>query len=200
MEEKEVVFYDEEDEEEPLFWKDVVPYPSVPIQSCQFFYVFIDLNRQIQEVQQESVVVPPTGELSFSLLHHLLRQRASSRPGSQYKLMDTLVFNLDVDHDELFPFLNSCSLEDVVKTHLHVMPFLNDVVLNDAPDALHSANSIYFILSETIKNKQPKLQIVEDNEIPSGNHTILDVAYSRTKRHYAALPTIRRTRKLKPVL
>jgi len=192
---------DDEDDDIPSTWdEDVVS--SVPVTRCRFFYIFVGLDKQIQEVQQE-VVELSSSELAFSFLHHKLRQRSCSHvPGAQYKLLDTLVFDLDIDHDEIPPFLGNCSLEEAAQTHLRVLPFLNDIALHDAPLPLHSAHSLYFVLLQKEPSvKQPKLQISAPEEDASSTFA-LDLNYNRTKtkRYYGGDSTsfskLRRTRKL----
>jgi hypothetical protein len=113
--------------------------------------------------------------------------------------LDTLVFNLDIEHDEILPFLNSNHLEDIVTNHLQIMPFLNDVVFQPSPVELHPANTIYFILLEKESVKKPRLNFSDSSDDVSA----LDVAYNRTKRQYVSLKPaqpiqVRRTRKARP--
>ena len=196
----------EESVDEPDEWPEVAPlYPSVPTTSCHLFYVFVGLDKNIQEVQQEVVSLEKdSSELSFNTLHTYLRKRSGSRAGSQYKLLDTLVFNLDIEHDEILPFLNSNHLEDIVANHLHVMPFLNDVNFHPSPIELHSANTIYFILMEKETVRKTKLNLAPTDS-SMRQDDILDVAYNRTKRQYVSLGAkppiqLRKTRKVRPTL
>jgi len=200
--EDELLFDDDDDDDIPSTWDDDA-LPSVPVTYCRFFYIFVGLDKQIQQVQQETVALS-SGELSFSFLHQQLRQRTI--PGAQYKLLDTLVFDLDVDHDEIPAFLSACSLEDAAQTHLRILPFLNDITLHDAPLPLHEAHSVYFVLlqkeSSTTTTKQPKLQILEEEEEADSSTYVVDLQNNKakTKRYYGQdkipFSKLRRTRKL----
>jgi hypothetical protein len=201
-------YEDDELIEEPADWvHDAVLFPLVAPSFLRMYFVFVDLQRQIKKISYEDVDISTVGitnegakerTLSFSFLHHFIINQKYDE--LQYKLLDTLVFNFDIEHDEVLPFLNSNHLEDVVQNHLRVLPFLNDVTLNPSPLEIHSANSIFFILMQKESVKKPRLQMSPENA--TGVDDVMDVHYNRTKRQYVSLnptPTpirIRRTRKL----
>lgn len=180
----ELVFADDSDEEdeyveEPEEWNEISSlYPSIAVTSCHIYYVFVRKDLSIEEVQNEFVQFE---KLDFQFLHQCLRNRTSSREGAKYKLADTLVFHLDIGHEEVLPFLNSECLDDIVSNHFHVMPFLNDIVFEDTPLELHPANTVYFIMIEKETLKKPKLQLLQGS---NEQLQLQDLAYNRTKRHY----------------
>jgi hypothetical protein len=158
--------------------------PSVPYSSLQLFYLFVNLDGNLFHTLQEVISIDPGSEsIPFGTLHTHIRKACSSLSGIPFQLSETLFFDLDIDHDDVLPFLQSTDLEEIVDNHLHVIPFLDTIELHSAPSYLHSANSIFFILKQKEPAKKPKLQISEET-----NETIpetQDVVLNRTKKHYS---------------
>lgn len=162
--------------------------PSVPYSSIQLIYLFVDLDgnlfHTLQEViSKEDGMENGVGTIPFGTLHSHIRKACSSFAGTPFQLSETLFFDLDIDHEDVIPFLQSIDLEEIVENHLHVIPFLDSVELHSAPSYLHSANTLFFILKQKEPAKKPKLQIAEDIDetIPETQ----DVVMNRTKKHYS---------------
>lgn len=169
----------------------VEPVASVPYSQLRLVYLFVDLDGNVAHVLQETVPVEGSA-LSFGLLHASLRRACLSFPGTSYKLADTLVFELDVDHEDVSPLFHSIDLEQIIENHLRVLPFLNQIDLGSAPASLHDVNTVFFILTEkeTTGAKKPRLNLGSNfNEEKVDETTTVDaqdVVMNRTKRNYGS--------------
>jgi hypothetical protein len=174
----------------------VEPVASVPYSQLRLVYLFVGLDGDLAHVLQETVPVEGSA-LSFGLLHACLRRACLSFPGTSYKLADTLVFELDVDHEDVSPLFNSIDLEQIIENHLRVLPFLNQIDLGTAPASLHDVNTVFFVLTEkeTAGAKKPRLnlgstfneeKVDETDETPAVDAQ--DVVLNRTKRNYGSEP------------
>ena len=196
----------EEEEEEvpieiPSNWMNLASfYPSVSCNTCHLWFLFVGLNGDLMHVSSEKISFD---ELSFSFLHACLRRACSSFPN--FKLVETLVFNFDLEHDEVIPFLESEDVESIIQNHLHSLPFLNDVVLQSSAIEFHSSNALYFILNEKELAKKPKIQFFDDSvPLEDSYLNVQDSRIHRTKKYYSEInensPTnktwLRKTRKL----
>jgi hypothetical protein len=169
----------------------VEPAESVPYSQIQLVYLFVSLDGNVAHVLKETVPVEGSA-LSFGLLHTCLRRACLSFPGTSYKLADTLVFELDVDHEDIAPLLHSIDLDQIIENHLRVLPFLNHIDMGSAPASLHSVNTVFFILSEkdTSGVKKPRLNMTSEQESSvdkteeSTSVDAQDVVLNRTKRNY----------------
>jgi len=162
--------------------------PSIPYSSVQLFFLFVDLDGNLFHTSQEVIskdhgLDPSSRTIPFGTLHAHIRKACSSFAGTPFQLAETLFFDLDIDHEDVIPFLQSIDLEEIVENHLHVIPFLDSVDLHSAPSYLHPANALFFILKQKEPTKKPKLQIAEevDETIPETQ----DVVLNRTKKHYS---------------
>jgi hypothetical protein len=171
----------------------VEPVASVPYSQLRLVYLFVGLDGDLAHVLQETVPVEGSA-LSFGLLHACLRRACLSFPGTSYKLADTLVFELDVDHEDVSPLFNSIDLEQIIENHLRVLPFLNQIDLGTAPASLHDVNTVFFVLTEkeTAGAKKPRLNLGSTfneekvDETPAVDAQ--DVVLNRTKRNYGSEP------------
>jgi len=173
----------------------VEPIPSVPYSSFRLVFLFVGLDGDLAHVLQETVPVESSA-LSFSLLHNSLRRACLSFPGTAYKLIDTLVFELDIDHEDIEPLLNSIDLEQIVENHLRVLPFLNQIDLGTAPAPLHDVNTVFFVLAEkdTSGAKKPRLNLASETVATDVEETptveAQDVVLNRTKRNYGSASSV----------
>lgn len=171
----------------------VEPVASVPYSQLRIVYLFVGLDGDLAHVLQETVPVEASA-LSFGLLHASLRRACLSFPRTSYKLADTLVFELDVDHEDVSPIFHSIDLEQIIENHLRVLPFFNQIDLGNAPASLHDVNTVFFVLTEkeTAGAKKPRLNFGssfnEEKVDETDSVDAQDVVLNRTKRNYGTGP------------
>lgn len=202
-------------DEEPLLfpetWSSLAnSFPSVVCQTCHLVYLFVGIDGLLHHVSSENISFE---HLSFSVLHSHLRRASSSFP--HHKLTESLVFHLDLDHEEVPLFYQSTDTDLLLKNHLHILPFVNDIVLPNSPSPLHDANTLYFLWVEKDTPKKPRLQFhsaSDDDDYQDDK--VVDLSHSqqpRTRKYYTPhenTPThtsepirktwLRRTRKFRP--
>jgi len=180
-------------DEEPLLfpetWSSLASsFPSVECTHCNLVYLFVSIDGLLQHVSSETISFQ---HLSFALLHGHLRRASSSFP--HHKLTESLVFHLDLDHDEVPLFYQTSDTDLLLKNHLHILPFVNDIVLPASPSPLHDANTLYFVWVEKETPKKPRLQFDTSDENDYHDEKMVDLSHSqqpRTRKYYTPIDSI----------
>ena len=112
---------------------------------CSCIYVGIDAN--VNEVIHHQTVPLEDSTLSReSLLHLVQKNKSTSHAKIKYKLVDILLFNIDIDD------INDIDLEN--ENNLKPLSFVKDIVVPSSLPILHELNTRYFIYREIVKDNK----------------------------------------------
>jgi hypothetical protein len=161
------------------------------------YFVFVDKTGSISSVEKEDYYFPDSSSDSsldddqkIPFLSLFQQVKTMSKDG-QYKLKDTLVFNVDLENEEIIDFVGSKSFDD--SKYLRVFTFLDDIVILPSISQLKSIQGIYFIMAENEiqKTNKPRISLLDEE---FKDNSVIDMNLPKTRKHYSKLCRITRKR------
>jgi len=140
-------------------------YCREPMEKIDVHFVYINEHSYIEKIIKETHDIlladslSPTPNDVSSLQYvipkervlHMILSKQISTPYSKYKLIDTLVYNVDLEPEHIQTFSQKST--DNKNNHgnfLQVLPLIDDIVISPSIFIFHSLNSVFFIFQEFV--------------------------------------------------
>jgi hypothetical protein len=111
------------------------------------YFIYINKNYYIEKILFEKHILEKDIDFSFLSKESVLKiiqTKKITTPTSKYKLIDILLFNIDIDHNEL---------DQISNKSLMNIPIFNNIQINKSIFIFHNINNIYFIFKEIDNNQ-----------------------------------------------
>jgi|LauGreSuBDMM15SN_2_FD.fasta_scaffold06421_2 hypothetical protein len=187
-----------------LSWLNDINNPSSyflkePLTSIDVFFIYINKSNSIDKTTCESHPVI-NNILEKENLIGLIQKKRNPNPNTRYKLLDTMLFYIDIEPNEIMDYANSKESDSGGSRWLKSLPIIDDVVINPAIELFHDTNSIFIILQEmTPVKKVPNKPVIIPPSILKSSNPVND-ANKKTKRVRISPEVIERQTKSKKTL
>jgi hypothetical protein len=131
-------------------------YCREPMNKINVSFVYINEHSYIEKMINEThdiVVDDSLAEPRFIIpkerVLHMIQTKKRSNPYSKYKLLDMLLYNVDLEPEQIQSFSKTMVVAND-KQFLHVLPLFDDIVISPSIFIFHSLNSLFFIFKEYV--------------------------------------------------
>jgi hypothetical protein len=160
------------------------------------FFVYINEHSYIEKIINEKhAVVSSTVEgvsvpryiIPKEHVLHMIQSKKISTPYSKYKLMDTLVYNVDLESDHIQSYSKLSMNDQHNKQFFRVLTLIDDIVLPPSIFIFHSLNSVFFIFQEYVHtfHKPPSA--------PYGNYGVQSLTSGSLQSDVQVKPILKKT-------
>lgn len=148
-----------------------------PMKTIKLYFVYINKEDSIDNINSEVYTIQTINDKNCSIitqdeLLHIIQTKKKTTPGSKYVIYDTLLYNIDLEHEQLQSFTrydNDEIMENSTKL-LKSNGIIKNMVISPSIFIFHNINAIYFIFKELVKtvpiinnqHKLPTLSIVPE--------------------------------------
>lgn len=118
-------------------------YCREPMESISIHFIYINLEKNIEKVSSDTIDIfnnTITKERILQLIQH-----NKSIHHSRYRLLDILVYNVDLEPNHIQEFVYG-DLDN--NRFFKVFSIVEDIVISPSIFIFHSLNSIYFVFQE----------------------------------------------------
>lgn len=132
------------------------PYFSKePLITVDVFFIYVNKSNHIEKIIGENHPLI-NNVLGKETLIGLIQKRRNPQPNIRYKLLDTLLFFIDVDPNNIQDFVNSDdSLSNNGASWFKSLPIIDDITIDPAISLFHDINSIFVVLQEMTPVQKP---------------------------------------------
>lgn len=158
-------------------------YCREPMESIVIHFVYTNLEKNIEKISSDNIDVI-NNVISKERILQLIQHNKSIH-NSKYRLMDILVYNVDLEPNHIQEFVYN---ELDTTKFFKVCPVLDDIIIHPSVFIFHSINAIYFIFQEIelIENPivKPILKIGKDAKKITKKVRIIESEKPRNKTKY----------------
>jgi len=136
-----------------------------PMTDISVFYIYINLNDSIDKITSDRIelsVFDNGNGFKKEQLMYLIQSHKLSTPSSRFRLTDILLFNMDIDPE------NISSLQNDDDRFFHVVPIVNDIIIPPSVFIFHDINCFYFIYREYSLGKDGDVKSILKGSVGGG--------------------------------
>jgi len=124
-------------------------FSKEPLTTADVFFIYVNKSNHIEKIVGENHPLIHN-VLEKEVLISLIQKRRNPQPNIRYKLLDTLLFFIDVDPNNIQDFVNSESslLNNGDSSLLKSLPIIDDITIDPTITLFHDINSIFVVLQE----------------------------------------------------
>ena len=152
-------------------------YCEEPMETIDIFFMYINIHSYIEKIVCEKHSLDSLSDKTCVLkkenMIRLIQSKKISTIHSKYKLMDILVYNIDLEPHHIQNYSKSENILDNSRGFFKVLPIIDDIKISPSIFIFHSINSIFVLFKEHEKygvdGLNPK-SILKSNE--NNNHKV----------------------------
>lgn len=143
-----------------------------PMNNINIMVLYVNLQNEIDKIVYEKHSLDVINDLSGSLFHknkliEFIHSKKIYTPSTRYKLSDTLLFHIDLNHHQLITFSKMNNDANIHSYFLKPISFMTDIVVPPSMFVFHKTNTLIFIFQEipisNSKNKSLKSILKKDS-------------------------------------
>tara|TARA_B110000967_G_scaffold130712_2_gene133543 strand:- start:1454 stop:2086 length:633 start_codon:yes stop_codon:yes gene_type:complete len=151
-----------------------------PMNIINTMILYVNQQDTIDKIVYEKHSLDVINDLSGSLFHknkliEFIHTKKLYTPSSRYKLLDTLLFNIDLNHHQLITFSKTKDVSNFHSYFLKPISFMTDIIVPPSLFVFHKTNSLIFLFQEipiiNSKNKSLKSILKKDSSTEVREHT-----------------------------
>lgn len=128
-------------------------YSREPMESIKTYFIYINKNQYIDkilcEVQELEINSDSTGsQINKETILKIIQTKKISTPFSKYKLVDILLYNIDLEPEHIQDYSKANIEDNRNKDLLKKIPIFDEVIIAPSIFIFHGINSLYFIFQE----------------------------------------------------
>ena len=176
-------------------------YIREPMETIDVYFLYINANSYIEKIvcEKEDLVRHANDSYGITKERVLkLIQTKRELPGinTKYKLMDLLVYNMDLESENIQSFAACENLEEMSQSFFKVLPIFDDIHISPSIFIFHEVNALFFIFNESkhksrIENENRIRSILKhESHIDSGTRRNIENNRRTTKKVRITIPDI----------
>jgi hypothetical protein len=128
-------------------------YSREPMESIKTYFIYINKNQYIDkilcEIQELEINSDSTGShINKETILKIIQTKKISTPFSKYKLVDILLYNIDLEPEHIQDYSKANIEDNSNKDLLKKIPIFDEVTITPSIFIFHGINSLYFIFQE----------------------------------------------------
>jgi hypothetical protein len=129
-------------------------------------YIYININDEIENVCSDKIPIDNTINnipiIKNENVLEIVQKKRNISTEKKYKLIDILLYNVDLEPEKIQNYANSDSFSELSKSFLKIHDIFNDIEVDSSIFIFHKINTLYFIFKE-IENKYGKYEKQSNN-------------------------------------
>jgi len=126
-------------------------YPE-KTRSIKVDFLYINKNKEIEKISEKVLFLRTENKITKEELIQLVKENEKIDK-MKYKLVNVLIYNITLKHDELRNFLHGSDNYDFMTN----LKNIDDYELQSSVNCLQSVNTMYIIYTEDINDGKPKM-------------------------------------------
>ena len=165
-------------------------YCREPMNEITTYCVYINKELEIEKVTTEKMLIEG-GVLSKERVLHFIQGKKNSFSETKYRLLDMLLYNVELEPENIQSYSISDNFHDLSKPFLKVLPVFDNVAIPDSIFIFHSLNTLYFLFKEIERSpieilkpilKKNKTHKVKESETKDNDSSAVRSANNQTKK------------------
>jgi hypothetical protein len=153
-------------------------YFREPMEFIDVFFIYINSNSYIEKIISEKHPLillddNKTTVLKKEYILQLIQSKKIKTAHSIYKLMDVLIYNIDIEPDFIQNYSKNDNIAENSKGFFKVLKIIDDILFSPSIFIFHDMNSIFFLFQEKevdIKLLKPKSILKVNNDDTKGDN------------------------------
>jgi len=122
-------------------------YCREPMNEITSYSLYINKELAIEKVVKENITIE-SGSISKERILHFIQNKKTSSSGIKYRLIDILLYNVDLEPENIQGYSKSDNSNELSKSFFKILPVFDGISVTDSIFLFHSINSIYFLFKE----------------------------------------------------
>jgi len=128
-------------------------YSREPMESIKTYFIYINKNQYIDkilcEIQELEINSDSKGsQINKETILKIIQTKKISTPFSKYKLVDILLYNIDLEPEHIQDYSKANIEDNSNKDLLKKIPIFDEITIAPSIFIFHGINSLYFIFQE----------------------------------------------------
>lgn len=127
-------------------------YSKEPMEFIDIFFLYINSNSYIDKIicEKHPLLVEnnKTSGLKKEYIIQLIQSKKVKTSHSKYKLLDVLVYNINLEPEHIQNYSNNENFVENSKGFLTVLPIIDDIKIPSSIFIFHGINSLFFLFQE----------------------------------------------------
>lgn len=129
-----------------------------PMKTIKLYFVYIDKEDSIDSISSEIYTIQSFSDKNYSIitqneLLHIIQMKKITTPDSKYIIYDILLYNIDLEHEQLQSFTKYDNVEMNQNSArlLKSNGIIKNINISPSIFIFHNINAVYFIFKELEK-------------------------------------------------
>lgn len=128
-------------------------YSREHMKNINIYFIYINRENSVEKIIREKHPLVYNSFRNCSLLYKenvlgIIQTRKIYTPTSKYKFEDVMLYNIDIEPDNIQTFANTEANVENSTQFLKVLPFIGDVEIPLSIFIFHELNSLFFLFKE----------------------------------------------------
>lgn len=127
-------------------------YSKEPMEFIDIFFLYINSNSYIDKIicEKHPLLIEnnKTCCLKKEYILQLIQSKKLKTSHSKYKLLDVLVYNINLEPEHIQNYSNNENFVENSKGFLTVLPIIDDIKIPSSIFIFHGINSLFFLFQE----------------------------------------------------
>ena len=127
-------------------------YFREPMENIDMFFIYINPNNYIDKITTENhklnINENNIGVLNNDFIINIIQTKKQILPNIKYKLIDILLFNIDLEPENIQNYSKNENILDNSKHFFKVLSSLNDIKISPSIFIFHKINSLFFLFKQ----------------------------------------------------
>lgn len=133
-------------------------YNKEPMKYILTKYIYINSNDEIENIDIDNIPINNSIN-NISIIKNenvleIVQKRRNISTEKKYKLIDIMLYNVDLEPEKIQNYSNSESFQEISKSFLKSQNIFNDIEVGPSIFIFHKINTLYFIFKE--KENRPQ--------------------------------------------
>jgi hypothetical protein len=164
-------------------------YCREPMNEITTYCLYINTDLELEKVTTEKMAIESCEYdglgscrrgVSKERVLHFIQIKKNSFPETKYRLLDMLLYNVELEPENIQSYSISENFQELSKPFLKVLPVFDNVTVTDSIFIFHSLNALYFLFKEVERSpietlrpilKKNKTYKSKENESSTNNQT-----------------------------
>ena len=150
-----------------------------PMENIDIFFIYINTNSFIEKIIRENHPLELNTDKKYNVLKneyllHLIQSKKNKTDFSYYKIIDILLFNVDLSPEQIQHYYKNKNTDNISKQFFHQnILSTNDIKILPSLYIFHNINSLFLIFQEKkLDNINIKPKSILKNNNQSSNNKI----------------------------
>jgi hypothetical protein len=119
------------------------------VTNITLFFIYINNKNDVENLSRDLMILDRKNAVMRDQLIQIIKQNQIHN-NNKYKLISLLKYNIDIDPEEIYNFINNKDDSSFSKRFFIQEKYLNDIIYKNTINIFQDLNSLFFIYKETL--------------------------------------------------